>query len=85
MMTIARGGELRQLLLLGIQIGVLTGLLLKFVSFLHSFYHWMGGVRVLSSLSSSVVFFLTDNKCTVSSPAGLLPRWQPSQEETTVA
>lgn len=36
MMTIARGGELRQLWLLGIQIGVLTGLLLKFVFFLHT-------------------------------------------------
>lgn len=33
MMTITRGGELRQLWLLGIQIGVLTGLLLKFVFF----------------------------------------------------
>lgn len=37
MMTITRGGELRQLWLLGIQIGVLTGLLLKFVFFLRIF------------------------------------------------
>lgn len=33
LMAIARGGGLRQLWLLGIQIGVLTGLLLKFFFF----------------------------------------------------
>ena len=47
MMTITRGGELRQLWLLGIQIGVLTGLLLKFVFFSpHSVFHWTSSVRV---------------------------------------
>lgn len=39
MITITRGGEVRQLGLLGIQIGVLTGLLLKFVSPPHPHAH----------------------------------------------
>lgn len=42
MMTIARGGELRQLWLLGIQIGVLTGLLLKFFFFFSFFLTFTG-------------------------------------------
>lgn len=47
MMTITRGGELRQLWLPSIQIGVLTGLLLKFLFFFPPFFHWMGVIATV--------------------------------------
>lgn len=65
MMTIAMGGELRQLWLLGIQIGVLTGLLLKFflphphtTTFPLLLDGWCQGVIVTVFLCSFLFFFL---------------------------
>lgn len=66
MMTIAMGGELRQLWLLGIQIGVLTGLLLKFflphphtTTFPLLLDGWCQGVIVIVFLCSFLFFFLS--------------------------